>query len=47
MRLIEYPIIVTIDLIFIAVPVFVMASFGALFSSRKYHTAEKVIKKKE
>lgn len=45
LRILEYPIIVMIDLIFIAVPVFVLASFGSLFKQREYHTAEKVLKK--
>jgi len=34
-----------IDLMFIAVPVFILASFGSLFKERQYHTAEKVLKK--
>lgn len=43
--MLEYPFIVMIDIIFIAVPVFVLATFGSLFKAKQYHTAEKVLKK--
>jgi hypothetical protein len=45
LRLIEYPIAVTLDILFITVPAFVLAAFGSLFKSRQYRVAEKVIKK--
>lgn len=45
LRILEYPLVVTLDIVFITVPAFVLAAFGSLFKSRQYRVAEKVIKK--
>lgn len=44
-RLLEYPIIVSLDLIFIAFPTFIIAAFATLFKGREYRVAEKKIGK--
>jgi hypothetical protein len=45
-RIIEYPILFLLNMIFISIVTFVIASFGVLFEGREYVVAEKVITKK-
>ncbi len=45
-RIIEYPILFLINMVFISIPTFVIAAFGILFE-REYVVADKVISRKQ
>lgn len=47
LRILEYPILFLINMVFISIPTFVIAAFGVLFEGREYVVADKVISRKQ